>query len=410
MARKKIREYDAKKIICNHLPSLSFNSVLVTPETEMSLLVKEYPWLEKERLVAKPDHCFGQRKKLGLVLIDARFSEVKKWIFEKMNQQCIVGKAKGKLTHFLIEPFIPHQQEYYLSIVSQRESDVIYFSDQGGIDIEENWDKVKTLEVPILSNFEDLDDSKKEALSSDKKIVSFIQQALSIFRKLDFTYLELNPFTVLDEKIYLLDTVAVVDDCASALHQETGEEIVFPEEFGRQRYHEEEAVEELDKNSGASLKLTILNPQGKIWNILGGGGASIIYLDMIANIGQGKEMANYGEMSGNPSTEESYQYAKKIIELMLKNSGKILFIVGGIANFTDVRDTFKGVGKALEEYGQELKKNEIKIFVRRGGPHYEEGLNIMKEAVEKIGISYEIHGPETSMPRIIQIAKEDISK
>src|SRR3989338_2741887 len=359
MARKKIREYDAKRVICNHLPSLSFNSVLVTPETEMSLLVKEYPWLEKERLVAKPDHCFGQRKKLGLVLIDARFSEVKKWIFEKMNQQCIVGKAKGKLTHFLIEPFIPHQQEYYLSIVSQRESDVIYFSDQGGIDIEENWDKVKTLEVPILSNFEDLDDSKKEALSSDKKIVSFIQQALSIFRKLDFTYLELNPFTVLDEKIYLLDTVAVVDDCASALHQETGEEIVFPEEFGRQRYHEEEAVEELDKNSGASLKLTILNPQGK-------------------------EIANYGEMSGNPSTEESYQYAKKIIELMLKNSGKILFIVGGIANFTDVRDTFKGVGKALEEYGQELKKNEIKIFVRRGGPHYEEGLNIMKEVVEKI--------------------------
>src|SRR3989344_9352726 len=144
----------------------------------------------------------------------------------------------------------------------------------------------------------------------------------------------------------ILDTVAQVDSCASALPA--------PKPFGRKTYPEEESIEELDRNSGASLKLTVLNPTGKIWNILGGGGASIIYLDMIANLGKGGEIANYGEASGNPSAEESYEYAKSIISLMLQHQGKILFIVGGIANFTDVRETISGYCRALQEYGTEL--------------------------------------------------------
>jgi hypothetical protein len=41
-----------------------------------------------------------------------------------------------------VEPFVPHDQEYYLSIVSDRLGCTISFSECGGIEIEENWDKV----------------------------------------------------------------------------------------------------------------------------------------------------------------------------------------------------------------------------------------------------------------------------
>ena len=34
---------------------------------------------------------------------------------------------------------------------------------------------------------------------------------------------------------------------------------------------------ELDAKSGASLKLTILNKKGRIWTMVAGGGASVIY-------------------------------------------------------------------------------------------------------------------------------------
>ncbi|MFH1276016.1 MAG: ATP citrate lyase citrate-binding domain-containing protein [Candidatus Woesearchaeota archaeon] len=403
MARKKIREYDAKKIISENLPNVNFKSILITAETNLNTLPEKYPWLN-EKIVAKPDQCFGKRKKHDLVFIGS-FAEAKNFIAENMNRNITIGKATDKLTNFLLEPFIEHEKEYYLSFVSKRNSDVIYFSEEGGVDIEENWDNVKSLEIPTLS---EINGEKISDLITNDQIKAFIQESFKVFRKLDFAYLEFNPFTIKENEIFLLDTVAQIDDCAAFKNQKTWQHLEFPQEFGKIKFREEKHIEDLDKISGASLKLTILNPTGKIWNILGGGGASIIYLDMIANLGKGNEIANYGESSGNPSTEESYQYAKSILELMIKNNGKILFVVGGIANFTDVRNTFNGFSKALLEFKEQLKKNEIKVFVRRGGPYYEEGLKQIKETAEEIGITCHVHGPETSMPKIIQIAKESL--
>ena len=41
-------------------------------------------------------------------------------------------------------------QEYYLSIQSVRLGCDISFSDAGGVEIEENWDKVKTVHLPTM--------------------------------------------------------------------------------------------------------------------------------------------------------------------------------------------------------------------------------------------------------------------
>ena len=40
---------------------------------------------------------------------------------------------------------------------------------------------------------------------------------------------------------------------------------------------------------------------------------------------------------------------------------------------------YLGIVKALQMYQQELIKHKVKIFVRRGGPNYQEGLRIMRE-------------------------------
>jgi ATP citrate (pro-S)-lyase len=53
-----------------------------------------------------------------------------------------MGGCRGPITTFIIEPFIPHNEEFYLNIVSDRLGNSISFSECGGIDIEENWDKV----------------------------------------------------------------------------------------------------------------------------------------------------------------------------------------------------------------------------------------------------------------------------
>ena len=106
-------------------------------------------------------------------------------------------------------------------------------------------------------------------------------------------------------------------------------------------------------------------------------GASVVYSDTICDLGGASELANYGEYSGNPSQQMTYDYATTILSLMTKEKreeGKILIIGGGIANFTNVAATFKGIIRALQEFQPKLVEFNIQIFVRRGGPNYQEGL------------------------------------
>lgn len=62
--------------------------------------------------------------------------------------------TKGPITTFIVEPFVPHSDEYYLSIVSDRLGANVSFSECGGIEIEENWDKVRQgLWLSYTNNF-----------------------------------------------------------------------------------------------------------------------------------------------------------------------------------------------------------------------------------------------------------------
>ena len=70
-------------------------------------------------------------------------------------------------------------------------------------------------------------------------------------------------------------------------------------------FPEEAYIADLDAKSGASLKLTILNKSGRIWTMVAGGGASVLYSDTICDLGGTKELANYGEYSGAPSEQQT---------------------------------------------------------------------------------------------------------
>ena len=399
MARVKIREYDAKKLLLENLQQ-EYRAVVMDSTTNVDTLPQQHPWLLQDKLVIKPDQLFGKRGKLGLVLLNADFQQVKEYLKEHLNKEITIGKSTDKLTHFLIEPYLPHEKEYYLCLTSERDHDALYFSEEGGINVEENWDKVQKIEIPTLTAIEEVDLRQLPALPEN--VISFIKEAFKAYQQSHFTYLEINPF-ILDSNNnpVLLDTVAHVDSQAINLS--------LSKPFGRKSFPEEEFIQNLDKESGASLKLTILNPKGRIWNILSGGGASIIYLDTIANLGKQEEISNYGEYSGNPTAEETYQYTKTVLDLMTKEhhpQGKVLIIGGAIANFTDVEKTFTGIIKALKECQEPLRQGKTSIFVRRGGPNYEKGLKLIEQAGKELGIPMLVHGPENPMVNIVKKAVE----
>jgi len=146
--------------------------------------------------------------------------------------------------------------------------------------------------------------------------------------------------------------------------------------------------------------------------ILSGGGASLVLADEVADLGLGSELANYGEYSGAPLPDDVYAYTKIILSqlLLVKDSApKALVIAGGVANFTDVALTFRGLIRALAEQMVELKKANVQVFVRRGGPHEIQGLTSMRTFLRQAGLLGSVHGHETMLTAIISEVKQYLS-
>ena len=437
MAQRAIREYDGKAIFSKHWEKYfsgfhyGFKSVMVTNGDELRAKAQEhgFEWLKQEPLVAKPDMLFGKRGKNNLVLFktakpgDVTLDDAAKWIDEKMSHDVtLLSGQHGRLTHFIVEPFTPHtqEQEYYISATTVGEDDVLYMSAEGGMEVEENWDKVVEVKIPITMCDADMEHAVRANIPSDipannkEAFASFAIQFFKFYRDLNFAYLEINPIVMLaNNEMAILDLVARLDDTAGFMMGDAWCDAEYPTAFGMEdQSPEEKAIAEADSKSGASLKLTVLNPMGRIWTMVAGGGASVVYADTIADLsGNVADLANYGEYSGGPTTGETKFYADTVLDLMTrhkdpKGRDKILIIGGAIANFTDVANTFTGIIQALEQYKDRLQKNKVKIYVRRGGPNYKEGLEKMRRAGEKIGVPVEVYGPETHMTAVVSMALE----
>ncbi len=423
MAQKNIYEYDAKKLLASELPKYypNFNYhnqlAIVECDTDLEQLAKENPWIDLKQVIVKPDQLFGKRGKANLLLLDANCDEMKQFCVDNLDRVCEIGNIRGELKRLLVEPFIPHEKEYYVSITSDRENDIIHFSFEGGIFIEENWDKVTHIPIPLGMDIKTFDLQMNLPDLGDLKdiLIPFIKGLYQVFVDQDFAFLEINPFAITsDKKIVPLDVKARLDDTAAFLHPDTWgnpeNSIEFPAGFGQKMSEEEAMICELDEKTGASLKLTILNREGRLWTMVAGGGASVIYTDTVVDLGLGTELGNYGEYSGNPSREHTEIYAQTIIDLITekpdpKGRAKYLIIGGGIANFTDVKATFTGIVSAIKKSVDKLKKANVKIFVRRGGPNEKQGLELMKQVGKETGIPIEVYDRYTHMTRVVELIK-----
>jgi len=386
----------------------------VTTETDWDKLAAENAWLNSEKLVVKPDQLIKRRGKLGLIKVNVNFSEVKEWVIERMGREQQIGKASGKLKKFIIEPFVAHKQEEeaYVCIYSIRDKDVILFHHEGGVDIGDVDSKAVKLEVEVQDKMEVNEQLVKTTLLGSQKtekdlVAKFITALYKQYVALHFTYMEINPVVITSGKVYILDLAAKLDATADFVCRGKWGDVEYPPPFGRDAYPEEAYIADIDAKTGASLKLTILNAAGRIWTMVAGGGASVIYSDTICALGGSTELANYGEYSGAPSEQQTYDYARTILSMMTREKhqdGKVLIIGGGIANFTNVAATFKGIVRALEEFQTAIRDHQIKIFVRRAGPNYQEGLRVMREVGQNLGIPLFVFGPETHMTAIVGMA------
>ncbi|KAL3960278.1 hypothetical protein ACCO45_005395 [Purpureocillium lilacinum] len=392
-----------------------------------------YPWLLQPgaKFVAKPDQLIKRRGKSGLLALNKTWPEAKAWVAERAGKEQKVEHTSGVLRQFLVEPFVPHPQdtEYYININSVRDGDWILFTHEGGVDVGDVDAKAEKLLIPVdLSQYPSNEEIAAALLKKVPKgvhnvLVDFITRLYAVYVDCQFTYLEINPLVVIPNEdktsaaVHFLDLAAKLDQTADfecgvkwAIARSPaalGLTNVAPAS-GEKLTKEEAYIADLDAKTGASLKLTVLNPNGRIWTLVAGGGASVVYADAIASAGFADDLANYGEYSGAPTESQTYHYARTVLDLMLRaplsDKGKVLFIGGGIANFTNVASTFKGVIRALRDFATQLIEHNVQIWVRRAGPNYQEGLKNMKAATQELGLNAKIFGPEMHVSGIVPLA------
>lgn len=471
MSAKSIHEADGKAILNYHLTrsavisesplpppphnapaklaSITFHEGS-SPATILDAAEQQYPWLLEQgaKFVAKPDQLIKRRGKAGLLALNKNWADARAWIQERAGSEVQVEAVKGYLRTFLIEPFCPHkpEEEYYINIHSVREGDWILFTHEGGVDVGDVDAKAEKLLVPVdLKQYPSNETIastllKKVPSGVHNVLVDFITRLYAVYVDCQFTYLEINPLVVIPNEdktsaeVHFLDLAAKLDQTAefecgakwavarsptalglrpvvgnsSTVSIDAGPPMEFPAPFGRELSKEEAYIAELDAKTGASLKLTILNPVGRVWTLVAGGGASVVYADAIASSGFSSELANYGEYSGAPTEGQTYLYARTVFDLMLRApvhpDGRVLFIGGGIANFTNVASTFKGVIRALREFAPVFIEHKVQIWVRRAGPNYQEGLKNIKNVGQELKLDLHVYGPECHVSGIVPMA------
>jgi len=470
MSAKAIFEADGKAILNYHLtrapvikpsplqksathnPASKLATLYFPEDAEVSSILDQaevsYPWLLQPgaKFVAKPDQLIKRRGKSGLLALNKTWPEAKEWIAARAGKAQKVETVTGYLRHFLVEPFVPHPDgtEYYININSVREGDWILFTHEGGVDVGDVDAKAEKILIPVdLSEYPSNEEIAATLLKKVPKgvhnvLVDFISRLYAVYVDCQFTYLEINPLVVIPNaagtsaEVHFLDLAAKLDQTAefecgvkwavarspqalgmvavssNKVSIDAGPPMEFPAPFGREMTKEEAYIAELDAKTGASLKLTVLNPNGRVWTLVAGGGASVVYADAIASCGFADELANYGEYSGAPSESQTYHYTRTVLDLMLRApvspEGKVLFIGGGIANFTNVASTFKGVIKALREFSSGLIEHKVKIWVRRAGPNYQEGLKNIKAVGHELKLDMKVYGPEMHVSGIVPLA------
>ncbi|RMF92156.1 MAG: hypothetical protein D6734_12915 [Candidatus Schekmanbacteria bacterium] len=328
----------------------------------------------------------GGRKKAGGVLFSQNKDESRKKAAE------LIGKEiKGfKVKKVLVENQLDIDAEYFMAVTydSARQRPVVIFSREGGIDIEELAEK-----SPEKIVRRDIDTAKgvfehqmREVVAqsgadsrSVLKVGAILYRLVQVFMNYDATLAEINPLVrTKDGNFIAVDGHMEIDDDALYRQKKLIELLGKREESQAKKQTEfEKRAAEIDELDHRGVAGRMIEFDGNLGLLIGGGGASLTSFDAIRK--HGGKPANYCEIGGNPSVFK----VQELVKLILSRPGidKIAVIMNVVSN-TRVDLVARGVIKGVIESGK--KPSETITVFRIPGAWEDEGFKILK----KYGVQY----------------------
>ncbi|AOL16723.1 succinate--CoA ligase [Sulfolobus sp. A20] len=291
------------------------------------------------KAVVKSQLLEGARGKRGLVRVT-----------EDVYNTILELKKLG-VEKFLIEEFVPHEKEFYASVLLDRESGepMLVLSREGGIDVEQAKD-VKKIIIPLERGVRSYDIVEAEKYLGVKGLSPIINGLYKLFVEYDAELVEINPLALTnDGRLLALDSKVILEDNALYRHED------LLKELGRQEPRD-----------------TYVELEGDIGIIGNGAGLTMATMDLVKL--SGGNPADFLDVGGGANREHvkdsvvrvgSNPRVKKIV----------INIYGGITRCDEVAlgivDALKIVKKPIfvrllgtnEEQGKEiLRKNGINVY------------------------------------------------
>ena len=375
--------------------------IVISDISQLDNLADANPWMKESKMVVKAHEALGSRMKLGLVKVNLDLKGIKKAATEILGRD-VQGLM---ISQVIIAEMVEHKEEYYLAVQSNREGAEVLMAKFGGIEVEENWDKVVRtfIEIgdkPTTKQLLKLAEDAGYKGDTAKQMADFAMKLFDCYDNEDGSYIEINPLIMnpKTKELVALDAVTLLDGDARFRHPDWN--FNFASEFGRAYTESEKTIMEVDSRVKGSVKLIEI-PGGTTALLPAGGGASVFYSDAVVT--RGGTLANYSEYSGDPPSWAVEALTDKVCSLPgIKN----IIVGGAIANFTDVKATFAGIINGFRKAQKEGKLDGVKIWVRRGGPNEVAGLAAMRE-LKNEGFDIEVFDRYTPLTDIVDMALEE---
>ena len=177
-----------------------------------------------------------------------------------------------------MEPFVPHQQEdeFYVAIASDRDGETLLFCRTAAwtsADVDAKASRLKC-GLDNTPSIQELELFVQDAPVSRKQLATFYAALLKCYRDLHFTLLEINPLVVDDTSVTPLDLAARSTKRPISYVKASGGRPIYPRRsVGPSSPRRLTSI--IRCETGASLKLTILNVTGRVWTLVADGGASM---------------------------------------------------------------------------------------------------------------------------------------
>jgi succinyl-CoA synthetase beta subunit/citryl-CoA synthetase large subunit len=300
------------------------------------------------------------------------------------------------VNHLLVEERVQIERELFLSITydTHAKRAVLLASHSGGVDIESESDKVRRYSISLRRSWPTY---RSREIAADLglggrpllALTGIVDRLVRVFVELDAVLAEINPLALTGEgRLLAVDAHLELDDEAISRHQDLVDRFGLSGRGSRPLTDFERKARDIDSADHRGVAGRVVEFDGDLGLIIGGGGASLTAFDAVLDAGL--KPANYCEVGGNPSVWK----VQELTKLLLKQPrvDKIAVISNVVSN-TRVDLVARGLIKGILQSGRDPAQTVVAF--RMPGSWEDEGFVILR----RYGVPF--HTREVSIDQVV---------